>query len=151
MQFKLMTSWALVADVYFLPPQKIQEGESAEQFAARIQRMIADVAKLRIVSWDGYLKYYSLAEKVRREYPALCACCVGAMGASIMHRIHSLATCNALQNGLCQRLSALASCCECCGRLHLRTSAYCHAEAAAGGGTQESNSKAAARQLAAGD
>lgn len=59
-----MTSWALVADVYFLPPQKMQDGESAEQFAARVQHMIADVAKLRIVSWDGYLKYYSLAEKV---------------------------------------------------------------------------------------
>ena len=64
-QFKLMTSWALVADVYFLPPQNIREGESAVEFAGRVQQMIADVAKLRPVPWDGYLKYYSLAEKVR--------------------------------------------------------------------------------------
>jgi hypothetical protein len=29
------------------------------------QAMIAEVAHLRIVPWDGYLKYYNLAEKVR--------------------------------------------------------------------------------------
>lgn len=64
MQFKLLTSWALVADVYFLPPQQMQEGESAVDFAQRVQKMIADVAQLRIVPWDGYLKYYNLASKV---------------------------------------------------------------------------------------
>lgn len=63
-QFKLLTSWALVADVYFLPPQSLQEGESAVDFAQRVQKMIADVARLRIVPWDGYLKYYNLASKV---------------------------------------------------------------------------------------
>eukprot|EP00892_Ulva_mutabilis_P010122 jgi/Ulvmu1/7482/UM037_0026.1 len=61
--FKLLTSWALVADVYFLPPQQQQEGESAVEFAQRVQKMIADVAQLRIVPWDGYLKYYNLASK----------------------------------------------------------------------------------------
>jgi phosphate/sulfate permease len=65
MQFKLMTSWALVADIYFLPPQKIQDGESGADFANRVQAMIAEVAQLRQVPWDGYLKYYNLAEKVR--------------------------------------------------------------------------------------
>ena len=64
-QFKLMTSWALVADIYFLPPQKIWEGESGADFANRVQAMIADVAKLRPVPWDGYLKYYNLADRVR--------------------------------------------------------------------------------------
>lgn len=60
-----MTSWALVADIYFLPPQTQQPDETSAQFANRVQKMIADVAKLRICDWDGYLKYYNLADKVR--------------------------------------------------------------------------------------
>jgi hypothetical protein len=36
-QFKLMVSWALVADVYFLPPQTQRDGESAAEFAQRVQ------------------------------------------------------------------------------------------------------------------
>jgi glycerol-3-phosphate O-acyltransferase 3/4 len=63
-----MTSWALVADVYFLPPQQREEGESPAEFAGRVQRMIAEVANLQIVPWDGYLKYYNLAEKVCCSY-----------------------------------------------------------------------------------
>lgn len=82
-----MTSWALVADIYFLPPQKIREGESGADFANRVQAMIADVAKLRPVPWDGYLKYYNLAEKVRQRNRCCLHCglqiwlpafCVGA-------------------------------------------------------------------------
>ena len=76
-QFKLMTSWALVADIYFLPPQTIQEGETAVEFANRVQAMIAEVAQLRIVPWDGYLKYYNLAEgaapfAMHSDPPAWC-------------------------------------------------------------------------------
>lgn len=36
-QFKLMVSWALVADVYFLPPQTQRDDESAQAFAERVQ------------------------------------------------------------------------------------------------------------------
>jgi hypothetical protein len=36
-QFKLMVSWALVADVYFLPPQTQRDGENATEFAQRVQ------------------------------------------------------------------------------------------------------------------
>ncbi|GIL85690.1 hypothetical protein Vretimale_13183 [Volvox reticuliferus] len=61
--FRLMTSWALVCDVYFLEPQSIQQGESPQEFAGRVQAMIAKYANLRIVPWDGYLKYYNLGEK----------------------------------------------------------------------------------------
>lgn len=38
---KLMTSWAVVCDVYFLEPQKIRPGETGDQFAGRVQAMIA--------------------------------------------------------------------------------------------------------------
>ena len=63
-QGKLMTSWAVVCDVYFLEPQKKGEDESAQQFAERVQRLIAERAKLQIAPWDGYLKYYTLGVKV---------------------------------------------------------------------------------------
>lgn len=62
-----MTSWAVVCDVYFLEPQTKEEGESAQQFAERVQQMIAHRAKLKVVPWDGYLKYYNLGEKVGFE------------------------------------------------------------------------------------
>jgi glycerol-3-phosphate O-acyltransferase 3/4 len=59
----LMTSWAVVCDVYFLEPQARREGESAAAFAERVQRMVADRAGLAVAPWDGYLKYYNLAAK----------------------------------------------------------------------------------------
>eukprot|EP00873_Tetraselmis_striata_P001570 jgi/Tetstr1/421834/TSEL_012735.t1 len=59
----LMLSWALVCDVYFLEPQDQREGETSAEFAARVQAMIARKAGLRVVPWDGYLKYYNLADK----------------------------------------------------------------------------------------
>lgn len=37
------------------------EGESSSEFATRVQCMIAMKAGLRVVPWDGYLKYYNLA------------------------------------------------------------------------------------------
>ena len=40
------------------------EGESSQQFAERVQAMIAKRAGLKAVPWDGYLKYYNLAAKV---------------------------------------------------------------------------------------
>ena len=59
-----MTSWAVVCDVYFLEPQKKADEESAQRFAERVQRLIAERAKLQIAPWDGYLKYYTLGIKV---------------------------------------------------------------------------------------
>ena len=64
LQMTLMTSWAVVCDVYFLEPQTIQAGESSQQFAERVQQMIAHRANLKIAPWDGYLKYYNLGKKV---------------------------------------------------------------------------------------
>lgn len=59
-----MTSWAVVCDVYFLEPQTKQKDESSQQFAERVQKLIAGRAKLHIAPWDGYLKYYNLGDKV---------------------------------------------------------------------------------------
>ena len=76
---KLMRSWALVADVYFLQPQSRGGDESSADFAARVQRLIAEKARLKVAPWDGYLKYYNLGEKVLQGYctvlpPGLLLC-----------------------------------------------------------------------------
>ena len=61
---ELMTSWAVVADVYFLEPQHKQPGETSIEFAARVQKMIAKKARLKVVPWNGMLKYFSPSPKL---------------------------------------------------------------------------------------
>lgn len=55
---RIMTSWALVADVWYMEPTTRAEGESAEAFAERVRERIAERAGLKCVPWDGMLKYY---------------------------------------------------------------------------------------------
>jgi glycerol-3-phosphate O-acyltransferase 3/4 len=38
--FRLMTSWAVVCNVWYLEPQTVQPGESAEDFANRVKVII---------------------------------------------------------------------------------------------------------------
>ncbi|KAH9622932.1 hypothetical protein KSS87_016615 [Heliosperma pusillum] len=54
---QLMTSWAVVCDVWYLEPQTLRPGETSIQFAERVRDMIAQRAGLNKVPWDGYLKY----------------------------------------------------------------------------------------------
>ncbi len=54
--YRLMTSWAVVVDIWFLDPQVRAPGESGAAFAQRVQRMIAARAGLKAVDWDGYMK-----------------------------------------------------------------------------------------------
>lgn len=56
--FNLMTSWAVVCDVWYMEPQTIRPNESPSQFANRVKAMIAKKAGLINVHWDGYLKYF---------------------------------------------------------------------------------------------
>ena len=69
---ELMTSWTVIADIYFLEPQTKREDESAIEFASRVQALIAKKARLKIVPWDGMLKYYSpsplLCEQKRENF-----------------------------------------------------------------------------------
>ena len=62
--WELMTSWAVVADVYFLEPQYKQVGETSIEFASRVQKMIAKKARLKVVPWNGMLKYLSPSPKL---------------------------------------------------------------------------------------
>jgi len=61
--FRLMTSWALVCDVYFLPPETKQPEETPEAFAARVKRLICQKAGLVDVPWDGYMKHFRPSER----------------------------------------------------------------------------------------
>lgn len=61
---ELMCSWAVVADVWFLPPQKRKIQETVDQFSARVKKMIADAAGLKNVKWNGYLKHYKPSSRV---------------------------------------------------------------------------------------
>uniref|UniRef100_A0A182XW00 Phospholipid/glycerol acyltransferase domain-containing protein n=1 Tax=Anopheles stephensi TaxID=30069 RepID=A0A182XW00_ANOST len=54
--FLMMTSWAIVCDVWYLPPMERNEGESAIDFANRVKRVIADQGGLVDLVWDGQLK-----------------------------------------------------------------------------------------------
>ena len=68
----LMCSWAVVCEVYYLDPQRIQPGENGIAFSNRVKRMIADKAGLRNVSYDGYLKHFevkqSLVQRQQKMY-----------------------------------------------------------------------------------
>jgi 1-acyl-sn-glycerol-3-phosphate acyltransferase len=69
---RLMTSWAVVCDVWYLEPQTLQKGETPIEFAERVRTLIADRAGIKKVPWDGYLKYYrpsiKLTEKKQQKF-----------------------------------------------------------------------------------
>ncbi|XP_065071778.1 glycerol-3-phosphate acyltransferase 3-like [Rhopilema esculentum] len=54
--FNMITSWAIVCDVWYLPPMQIQEGENSIQFANRVKKLIARQGGLVDLVWDGQLK-----------------------------------------------------------------------------------------------
>ncbi|CAF2002468.1 unnamed protein product [Rotaria magnacalcarata] len=52
----MMTSWAIVVDVYYLPPMTIEEGETSVDFARRVKAAIAKQGGFVDLEWDGGLK-----------------------------------------------------------------------------------------------
>ena len=60
---RLMRSWAVVCDVWFLEPQRREADETPAQFADRVKRMIADRAELKVTDWDGYMKHYKPSKR----------------------------------------------------------------------------------------
>lgn len=49
--YKLMTSWATVCDVWYLPPMRRAEGESSSLFAKRVKGEIARRGGLVDLVW----------------------------------------------------------------------------------------------------
>ncbi|KAJ3219996.1 hypothetical protein HDU67_007729 [Dinochytrium kinnereticum] len=58
----LMTRWALVADVWYLPPEKLKKGSTSSDFANDVKAKISRQAKLKNLSWDGYFKNFAPAK-----------------------------------------------------------------------------------------
>lgn len=54
--YMMMTSWAIVCDVWYLPPMYQQDGETAIDFANRVKSVIAKQGGLVDLMWDGQLK-----------------------------------------------------------------------------------------------
>ncbi|KAL3637349.1 Glycerol-3-phosphate acyltransferase 9 [Castilleja foliolosa] len=63
----LMTSWAVVCDVWYLEPQNLKPGETPIEFAERVRDIISVRAGLKKVPWDGYLKYSRPSPKHRER------------------------------------------------------------------------------------
>jgi glycerol-3-phosphate O-acyltransferase 3/4 len=54
--YNMMTSWAIVADVWYLPPMYRESDESAIDYANRVKSVIARQGGLVDLAWDGQLK-----------------------------------------------------------------------------------------------
>jgi hypothetical protein len=70
--FYLMTRWALVADVWYLPPRWKRYDQSATDFANQVKQEISTTAGLKNLSWDGYWKNYIPTmekQEMMREIP----------------------------------------------------------------------------------
>lgn len=64
---RLMTSWAVVCEVWYLEPQTMQPKETPVLFAERVRDMIAKRAGIKKVPWDGYLKYHRPSPKLTEK------------------------------------------------------------------------------------
>ena len=75
--FELMTSWAVVADVWYLPPMDINEGETPIDFASRVKNLIADKGGLRDLQWDGQLKRKRVKSTYKQDIQKLYSSWIG--------------------------------------------------------------------------
>ncbi|KAG7498416.1 hypothetical protein JOB18_008204 [Solea senegalensis] len=64
---RMMTSWAIVVNVWYLPPMTIQDGEDAAQFANRVKSAIAQQGGLLDLDWDGGLKRGKVKDSLKEE------------------------------------------------------------------------------------
>lgn len=64
---QMMTSWAIVCNVWYLPPMTRQEKEDAVQFANRVKAAIAQQGGLVDLSWDGALKRAKVKDSFKEQ------------------------------------------------------------------------------------
>uniref|UniRef100_A0A8C2GGK4 Glycerol-3-phosphate acyltransferase 3 n=2 Tax=Cyprinus carpio TaxID=7962 RepID=A0A8C2GGK4_CYPCA len=64
---RMMTSWAIVCNVWYLAPMTRQDGEDAVHFANRVKSAIAQQGGLVDLSWDGGLKRERVKESFKEE------------------------------------------------------------------------------------
>uniref|UniRef100_A0A3B3VJH5 1-acylglycerol-3-phosphate O-acyltransferase 9, like n=1 Tax=Poecilia latipinna TaxID=48699 RepID=A0A3B3VJH5_9TELE len=64
---RMMTSWALVCNVWYLPAMHQQEGEDAVHFANRVKSAIAHQGGLVDLQWDGGLKRAKVKDTFKEQ------------------------------------------------------------------------------------
>ncbi|CAJ0575052.1 unnamed protein product, partial [Mesorhabditis spiculigera] len=70
---RMMTSWAIICNVWYLPPMQIREGEDAIDFANRVKKSIAQKGGLVDLVWDGQLKRSKVPPKlVQKQQEIYC-------------------------------------------------------------------------------
>ncbi|XP_076759004.1 glycerol-3-phosphate acyltransferase 4 isoform X4 [Xylocopa sonorina] len=65
--YMTMSSWAIVCDVWYLPPMYRNEGETAIDFANRVKSVIARQGGLVDLQWDGQLKRVKPKKELREK------------------------------------------------------------------------------------
>ncbi|XP_078127818.1 glycerol-3-phosphate acyltransferase 4 isoform X3 [Sander vitreus] len=68
---RMMSSWAIVCSVWYLPPMNREEGEDAMQFANRVKAAIAAQGGLVDLIWDGALKRAKVKDAFKEEQQKL--------------------------------------------------------------------------------
>ncbi|XP_056628287.1 glycerol-3-phosphate acyltransferase 4-like isoform X2 [Triplophysa dalaica] len=68
---RMMSSWAIVCSVWYLPPMTRQEGEDAVHFANRVKAAIARQGGLVDLLWDGGLKREKVKDTFKEEQQKL--------------------------------------------------------------------------------
>uniref|UniRef100_A0A8C7CQX1 Glycerol-3-phosphate acyltransferase 4 n=3 Tax=Oncorhynchus TaxID=8016 RepID=A0A8C7CQX1_ONCKI len=68
---RMMSSWAIVCSVWYLPPMTREEGEDAVQFANRVKAAIARQGGLVDLLWDGGLKRGKVKDTFKEEQQKL--------------------------------------------------------------------------------
>ncbi|XP_047487634.1 glycerol-3-phosphate acyltransferase 4-like isoform X4 [Penaeus chinensis] len=66
--YMMMTSWAIVCDVWYLPPMTRKEGETSIEFANRVKAEIARQGGLVDLVWDGGLKRSAPKKEWKEQY-----------------------------------------------------------------------------------
>ncbi|MED6286954.1 Glycerol-3-phosphate acyltransferase 4 [Characodon lateralis] len=68
---RMMSSWAIVCSVWYLPPMSREDGEDAVQFANRVKAAIARKGGLVDLLWDGGLKREKVKDTFKEEQQKL--------------------------------------------------------------------------------
>ncbi|XP_029459607.1 glycerol-3-phosphate acyltransferase 4 isoform X1 [Rhinatrema bivittatum] len=68
---RMMSSWAIVCSVWYLPPMTRKDGEDAVRFANRVKAEIAKQGGLADLLWDGGLKRARVKEALKEEQQKL--------------------------------------------------------------------------------
>ncbi|XP_035986159.1 glycerol-3-phosphate acyltransferase 4 isoform X1 [Fundulus heteroclitus] len=68
---RMMSSWAIVCSVWYLPPMKRKEGEDPVQFANRVKAAIAAQGGLVDLIWDAGLKRAKVKDAFKEEQQQL--------------------------------------------------------------------------------